>query len=570
MSTFAYSKPGLGNVGSYQASGAPFVTSSIAPALDVTTSVVNFPRVTNYVVVKNVNETEVGLRVSFNQDSVIDNENYILLARGESFAAKLRTTDIHLMSDSADDTVRFSIIAGLTNIDRREMTQTAPVPPNLLAWVQKQKLVANDPDGSPEGDYFGARLSIFLADDEQKLIVSAFGDEGPSGELYVGCFYIFQKIGEQYTQTEKVELDEFISGSLDFAFLYPIGVNNSGDKILVSSPNNSCILLESGSIGFEKVQEIFPGHPSNTNLGFGGGFSKFSSDNTILIINSQYDGRYATNGGTVSVYESSSAGYQFRQEITASYNTDGVTPDGSVANDSFGSHVVLSQDKTKLIIGSQGDDEAGTNAGAVYIFQSSSVGYQQVQKITASYNTLGLPETTKPQSYFGEFLSAIPDCNLLAVGARGNSENGNGAGAVYLFASGSFGYQQVQKLTASNDPDGSLEKDLFSRPQLSKDGTVLAVAATNDEQDGGSGDYFNGAGAIYMFHSGSNGYQQVQKLTSSFNTDGTPETPGPLDSFGEWLIVADDGKTLIAGATDNDENGIDAGAVYVFKYTRDY
>jgi hypothetical protein len=160
---------------------------------------------------------------------------------------------------------------------------------------------------------------------------------------------------------------------------------------------------------------------------------------------------------------------------------------------------------------------------------------------------------------------------LLAIGARNNSENGNGAGAVYIFASGSNGYQQVQKLTASNDPDGSPELDEFSVPSFSSDGSVLAISARNDEQDGGSGAVFDGAGAVYMFHSGSNGYQQVQKLTSSFNTDGSSEDPGPIDLFGyQYGVFGDDGKTFIVGAISNSENGTGAGAVYVFKYTRDY
>lgn len=120
MSTFTYSRPGIGNASSYQVSGIPFTTSSIAPASGSATEVISFPQVTKFIVVKNTNATDVPLRVGFSENGVVNSDNYFVLSTGESFSAELKVVDIHLMSDSSAS-VAFSVVAGLTNIERREL-----------------------------------------------------------------------------------------------------------------------------------------------------------------------------------------------------------------------------------------------------------------------------------------------------------------------------------------------------------------------------------------------------------------------------------------------------------------
>lgn len=120
MSTFTYSKPGIGNVGSYQVSGIPFLTSSTAPAVGSSVEAVSFPQITKFITIKNTNGTDVDLRVGFSENGVINTSNYYILSYGESLTLELKITDMYLMSDSAS-TVDFSLVAGLTNIERREL-----------------------------------------------------------------------------------------------------------------------------------------------------------------------------------------------------------------------------------------------------------------------------------------------------------------------------------------------------------------------------------------------------------------------------------------------------------------
>lgn len=119
MSIYQHQKAGLGNVGSYQVSGIPFCKAGIAPTLGTSTSVVEFPNISKFIVVRNTGTNS--LRVGFSLNGVVNSENYFLLGQSESFAGDLRVTAIHFMSDDALSTTSYTIIAGLTNINKDEL-----------------------------------------------------------------------------------------------------------------------------------------------------------------------------------------------------------------------------------------------------------------------------------------------------------------------------------------------------------------------------------------------------------------------------------------------------------------
>ena len=118
MSEFQY-KAGMNNVGSYQVSGIPYVTSSVAPALGGTPVQISFPTVTKFLIVKNVNSSAQSLRVGFSQNGVTGS-NYFVLSQNESFAADLKVSSVFLIGNGAA-TVSASLIAGLTGIDAAQL-----------------------------------------------------------------------------------------------------------------------------------------------------------------------------------------------------------------------------------------------------------------------------------------------------------------------------------------------------------------------------------------------------------------------------------------------------------------
>lgn len=115
-------RPGIGNASSYQVSGIPWVSSSLAvPATGSAPLEISFPLVTKSIIVKNIATGSVNLKVGFSAAGVSAGFNYFSLSSGESFAADLKVTKIFLLSDSATQSAA-SVVAGLTSIPGIELS----------------------------------------------------------------------------------------------------------------------------------------------------------------------------------------------------------------------------------------------------------------------------------------------------------------------------------------------------------------------------------------------------------------------------------------------------------------
>ena len=121
-------KTGLGNVGSYQASGRPFLSSSLHVTSSNDVLKISFPTVSRFVTIKNEGpaaQNEVKIRVGFSQNGVnaVENTNYLLLDNQESFSADYRVTNICLRVHPTGGTTNAtaSVLAGLTSIAEQEL-----------------------------------------------------------------------------------------------------------------------------------------------------------------------------------------------------------------------------------------------------------------------------------------------------------------------------------------------------------------------------------------------------------------------------------------------------------------
>ena len=125
---FIYSV-GLNNVGSYQVSGIPFATGNLTvPASGTTPLKIEFPFVTQWISVTNVNAKHV--RLGFSSNGVEDNtDNYILIHQDNHPTFNiynLKLTEVYLMSDTGQSVGNFSLIAGLTNIPVERVNNISP------------------------------------------------------------------------------------------------------------------------------------------------------------------------------------------------------------------------------------------------------------------------------------------------------------------------------------------------------------------------------------------------------------------------------------------------------------
>ena len=133
MATYQPKASGLGYTPAYQASGIPYATASITPAvLSGTPYEHAFPFVTKFVTITNTTTgASVPLRVGFSALGVTGSaaggpdggsDHYFTLDNGESYTGEFRVSRMYFLSDlEPTPAPTFSIIAGLTGISSGEL-----------------------------------------------------------------------------------------------------------------------------------------------------------------------------------------------------------------------------------------------------------------------------------------------------------------------------------------------------------------------------------------------------------------------------------------------------------------
>jgi hypothetical protein len=143
-----------------------------------------------------------------------------------------------------------------------------------------------------------------------------------------------------------------------------------------------------------------------------------------------------------------------------------------------------------------------------------------------------IPDTPVPLDHFGEAVAI--DGGTAVVGASGDKNAGNFAGAVYIFERVGGTWTKTQKLIGS-DTDAS---DRFGE----------SVAISGDRMIVGAGN----RRVAYIFVRQNGVWTELQKLTAD-------DSPG---GFGNSVAIF--GSTALVGAPFDDEPEMDAGSAYVF------
>ena len=125
MATYNY-KAGLGNVGSYQVSGVPWVSGSVNPAV-LPNARIDFPSVTSWVVVKN--NSVQACKFAFSANGLAGSNYFTVGPTGSSGRLDLKITQLHLGGSATD----IDICAGLTGISSLDINNSS-VSPSGSNW----------------------------------------------------------------------------------------------------------------------------------------------------------------------------------------------------------------------------------------------------------------------------------------------------------------------------------------------------------------------------------------------------------------------------------------------------
>ena len=242
------------------------------------------------------------------------------------------------------------------------------------------------------------------------------------------------------------------------------------------------------------------------------------------IIGAPGDDGAAENAGAAYIYAFNSPNWQQEVKLTAA---------DAGERDAFG--YVVSVDGTTAVVGAPGDDDAGSNSGAVYVFVRDANGWKQHSKL--------VPKDSAKLDAFGDAVEL--QANTLIVGATGHTHGGiRFAGAVFVFVRDGDTWREQAKLTADDAGAG----DQFGASVGMEDDTII-VGAKKHDPDG-----IKDAGAAYIFQRGGNTWKQQAKLTAPKKRNG--------DHFGTG--VATSREIAIVGAPLREEGGPSAGAAYSF------
>ncbi len=379
-------------------------------------------------------------------------------------------------------------------------------------WVEENKLLASD---GVIGDEFGFAVAI---DNDRIVVGSRLHDANGTD---AGAVYVYDwNAGTSTWDETKLMASDGAAGD-EFGF----SVDVEGDRIAVGAAydgDGSVFVFDFNTgTGMWDETKITPGDAFGDSFGYA-----VALDGDRLVVGKNADTENGLIAGAAYIYDyNTGTGMWDETKLLASDGT---------GFDQFG--VEVGVDGDRVVVGALEHDAAGSNAGAVYVYEfNSGTGMWDETKLLASDANNG--------DFFGSAVSISGD--RMVVSANQDDDNGLNSGSVYVydFNSGT-GLWDETKLTAS---DGAAQ-DNFGR-FVQVDGDRLVVGANEDD------DIAANAGSAYVFDFNTGtGMWDETKLNASDATAGI--------AFGGWVSL--NGNFIAVGAPGD---GSQLGSIYQFQFT---
>jgi hypothetical protein len=379
------------------------------------------------------------------------------------------------------------------------------------AWAQptmeEVKLLASDGAASDE-------LGHAVAIEGNRMVVGADLNDHVGNNA--GAVYVYEYDGVHWIES-KIIASDGAAGDL-----FGTSVSVSGDRILVGSPSDDDNGGDSGSayvydwdgsawVGTKLVA-------SDAAAGDLFGTSVSVSGDRILI--------GSRNGGD------SGSAYVYDWDGITWMETKLVASDGA-ANDQFGISVSVSGDR--ILVGANFDDDNGSGSGSAYVYDWDGSSWVETKLVASDAAT---------SDRFGSSVSISGD--RILVGSVFDDDNGSNSGSAYVYDWNGSSWVET-KLVASD----AVASGRFGQ-SVSVSGDRILVGALLDDNNG------NGSGSAYVYDWDGSTWIESKIIAS----DGAAN-----DYFGSSVSVS--GNHILIGAYSDDDNGIDAGAAYVYTSSKE-
>lgn len=493
----------IGNINSY-------LSSSTVSASNINIQNISFQNITvnkiNYDVIADY-KTNIIRAVD---DTVIVSQNNIIPSSDATvILADTRKKDIDIvLPPAADVPGKQYIIKKIDSTNNQVRIKGNPTP---LRWKQKDipASYASNVDLSltVNREFYN---SAIIATNQSGTMVVLGSLEADIGEVSAGALFIYRtssvgwyqeavltsSTNDIFTKLWETRLGTSVSVNYDGT---TIAAGIPGANILTGSttsptnPQGAVVVFKSGSSGWYQ-QSFLTGGDGTTSGDSLGQKIAINGDGNLIIASSQIDVP-SSNAGGVVIFRSSSAGW--RQEVFLTSSGD-----GAIGSELFATKdIKTNYSGTVVALSYELSDTGGTNAGAVIVYSSSSVGWRQELLLTSSQD--GGPAG----DLMGNSLDINKTGDIIIASARGDQPTTD-SGCVIVFSSSSIGWRQQAYITSSGDgtPAGDL---LGSSVSMNDVGDMFIASSPNSDEPNGS------YGSITVFRSASVGWYQERILTSS-------------------------------------------------------
>ncbi len=435
---------------------------------------------------------------------------------------------------------------------------------------REDKITASDGDTD---DFFGYAVSgagDVDGDGYDDLLVGAYGDDddgSSSGAVYV---YYGSASGVDATREDKITASDGAADDLFGQTLSGAGdVDGDGyDDILVGAYGDD----DDGS--YSGAAYVYTGSSSGIDAGSedkitasdGAAYDIFAiavsgagdvnnDGYDDIVIGAYGDDDRGTYSGSVYVYKGSASGISNSSEekLTASDGEDydyygyAVSGAGDIDGDGF----------DEVVVGSRGDDDEASSAGAAYIYYGglSGVDKRNEDKITASDGGT--------DDLFGKTLSGLGDIDGDGYGNIAVSADGSGRGATYIYNGSVSGIDasSEDKLTASDgDTSDSYGYGIADGGDIDGDGySDIVVGAHGDDdtsaESGSAYVYYGVCGASGTWYADDDGDGYGDPADVSTACEQPSGYVANSDDCDDSEVLAYDGATEVCDEVDNDCDG---------------
>ncbi|UCD75146.1 MAG: hypothetical protein JSV91_15355, partial [Phycisphaerales bacterium] len=269
-------------------------------------------------------------------------------------------------------------------------------------WVEEAKLLASD--GAAEL-WFGYTVAI----SGDAVLIGAPRDDDCG--TWSGSAYVFRFDGSSWFEQQKLLAAD--GTAYDW---FARAVDISGDAAVIGahwdddhgSGSGSAYVYRFDGASWVQEQKLLDSEGAPYEW-FG---RAVAVDGDVAVVGAYRDGTNGLESGSACVYRYDGSAWSQSQKLLAS--------DGAEA-DFFGYSVAVGGDV--IVIGADGDDDAGPFSGSAYLFRFNGSSWSQQRKLLASDGA--------PADHLGYSVAIAGD--LALIGAYGNDDLGEKSGSAYVF-----------------------------------------------------------------------------------------------------------------------------------------